>query len=275
MAAVMFQIALTGLVVVVFARRLGQWRWRRRGGPPGCGHCGYPATGLAKLVCPECGADLTRVGILTRRSVRPVGRVYAFALWTVAALALGAAVGNLVGLELPRPHRQTQTVLLTPNSGRFGNVMVELVGVPEGRVARYERARLIRSGPGAPAPLEVDLAALIGASPWHTGGGRDGGAVTVGELSRWLGGADEEALDLYQRLVHWAALGAPGDGDEMTVGSDGAYGNVRITRRQTMIAGPWAMILAAGALWIAGLFTTDRLARRREERFRGRRGADP
>lgn len=32
---------------------------------PSCGNCGYPAKGISTLNCPECGADLREVGIVT------------------------------------------------------------------------------------------------------------------------------------------------------------------------------------------------------------------
>lgn len=47
-----------GLLVV-----LSQVLTKRRQGPMACGACGYPVEGLSALRCPECGADLRKVGI--------------------------------------------------------------------------------------------------------------------------------------------------------------------------------------------------------------------
>ncbi|MCC6679572.1 MAG: hypothetical protein IT445_01605 [Phycisphaeraceae bacterium] len=38
-----------------------------------CGQCGYSVRGIAALQCPECGADLREVGIVTPGSSRPRG----------------------------------------------------------------------------------------------------------------------------------------------------------------------------------------------------------
>lgn len=60
---------------------------RRRVGPPACGVCHYAVEGLTSFNCPECGADLRKAGITTRRPLKS-----AFAI----ALAAGLIVGALV-----------------------------------------------------------------------------------------------------------------------------------------------------------------------------------
>lgn len=56
---------------------------------PACGNCGYPVAGLNQLTCPECGADLRIVGIVTPDQRRPRSIFGAVIGWTLAMLVLG------------------------------------------------------------------------------------------------------------------------------------------------------------------------------------------
>ena len=49
---------------------------------PACGSCGYSVQGLPSFTCPECGADLREVGIVTSSTRSPVGPALLVVLWT-------------------------------------------------------------------------------------------------------------------------------------------------------------------------------------------------
>lgn len=59
-----------GLTIIVFSAAREIRRLTRRGGAGAfsdvmtCGSCGYDVAGLETFVCPECGKDLRRVGIV-------------------------------------------------------------------------------------------------------------------------------------------------------------------------------------------------------------------
>lgn len=74
--AVASSLGLIYLWYRVFKQRTGS-------GLPVCGQCGYAVRGLGGLVCPECGADLREVGIVTPgRSGRVIPIVFIIA-WTL------------------------------------------------------------------------------------------------------------------------------------------------------------------------------------------------
>jgi hypothetical protein len=63
------------LLLLIIAAGTAVWlivRLRgRRVTDPVCGRCGYAVRGLPTFTCPECGADLREVGILTPRRGGP------------------------------------------------------------------------------------------------------------------------------------------------------------------------------------------------------------
>ena len=66
-------LSLLLLLLLVFGFVLGIVFWATSGGGKGsdemsCGGCGYAVRGLKALNCPECGADLRKVGINRGRS---------------------------------------------------------------------------------------------------------------------------------------------------------------------------------------------------------------
>ncbi|MEM9415419.1 MAG: hypothetical protein AAGA29_08090 [Planctomycetota bacterium] len=90
---------------------------------PACGKCGYPARGLNTLDCPECGADLREVGIMTPNMRRqgvsgcllPVGFTV-----LVLVLALGARPAYFRHI----PHRDVVQLNtgLYPNSHAYREI---------------------------------------------------------------------------------------------------------------------------------------------------------
>ncbi len=69
---------------------------------PRCGQCGYIVHGLPGSICPECGSDLTVVGLLApnlRKNLRTAGIML---VWTVIAAILGPAIWHAAQPVLPR-----------------------------------------------------------------------------------------------------------------------------------------------------------------------------
>lgn len=93
-----------------------------------CGNCGYIVRGLPTLLCPECGADLRVVGIVTKWR-RPVGFWTAFAVWTVVSWFGGALISVLVAsCLLPQLWTTTNSRLLQqPVSAQYEAVSMGVV----------------------------------------------------------------------------------------------------------------------------------------------------
>src|SRR5256885_16950672 len=103
------------------------WPPRRAvAGDPACAACGYSAIGLASFICPECGNDLRRVGILTphtvsRRTSFAAAAVSFTVLWGFVAVLVGSAVAELTP-ALRRYYRKL--TLSSPASGVSSAVQV-------------------------------------------------------------------------------------------------------------------------------------------------------
>lgn len=71
MAFIVLSLGIAAAVAVGLLA--GAWRAGHAAGPVAgfgeCGRCGYSARGIAALCCPECGADLRRVGIVPAETV--------------------------------------------------------------------------------------------------------------------------------------------------------------------------------------------------------------
>lgn len=105
-------------------------RRSRRVDHPACGACGYNVTGISRLSCPECGADLREVGILTPRMTRPLGVGGAIALWTLILPIPAMAISSLVIHALLPSHHVTSGTLNygNPKSGAYSTLDVRIRG---------------------------------------------------------------------------------------------------------------------------------------------------
>jgi|GEM_PF-2197513 len=102
--------AIAGLAwIAVFLLTIGlacNAVWRAVMPPPGtprqagCGSCGYELTTLTHGRCSECGADLLKAGVSTRRNtVRIAGSLPAGIMgWTILAAAIGSVAVYIVAL---------------------------------------------------------------------------------------------------------------------------------------------------------------------------------
>lgn len=98
--------------VIAFAVAVMTYRYKRSAArnvtEPSCGGCGYCVRGLETFTCPECGADLREVGILTPGQRRPLGRGMRLLLWSVAIVPLAIILTSLVG-DFITPYQITTT----------------------------------------------------------------------------------------------------------------------------------------------------------------------
>lgn len=84
----------------------------------GCGRCGYSTRGLTTLICPECGGDFRRVGLVAsvragRRARRPSASAIRAAIeWTIAVVLMWCALAPAVDQLLPLRREYDNSVLL-------------------------------------------------------------------------------------------------------------------------------------------------------------------
>ncbi len=160
----------------------GMWLFRRRRTrwpAPGCGQCGYPAAGLERLICPECGSDLARVGILDASPPRG-DLVRTIVLYALAVAVIGITCTQLLYLSVPALRQQQSVLTMNGTSGQFTQIAIEATGPIVDDVARFTRARVrLRGGPAAAPVLDVPLTVLIESSPWHGGGRGDGKSAAL------------------------------------------------------------------------------------------------
>ena len=182
----------------------------RRITEPACRKCGYYVTGLPEPRCPECGADLTKVGVIDPANVlyRPIVRRWALALavvgiWTIVIILLGVMV---LALFVPWQISQFRDVTLRGASGAYGTV--SLYGTTT-------FSRLPWSKYEAPfsqlelrvAPAEDDFPLMIVRIESATAASEfmmlrkpvDGGLVPVPK-------PESNTLDSYETLLRWMEL---------------------------------------------------------------------
>jgi hypothetical protein len=156
-----------------------------------CGRCGYPVAGLTSPACPECGGDLSRVGVSTRALATRLRGGLASALigWTVlcvvAAFFLFFFLGvrsAVAGSAASTPAAQTWVTPIFPASKSFSSV---------------ELATTFSWGSATPAPPHVALTLRLNdQSAWTMD--IDGAAGTY------------EVRDPNERIVVQAAPYGPG-----------------------------------------------------------------
>jgi hypothetical protein len=94
-----------------------------RNGMPTCGNCGYPAHGITTLTCPECGADLRKVGIVKSSRVPVVGSGCLLpVIFTGVVLSLSVMLAPVVESFFQQHYEIYYDVLLQPHSSEFGFV---------------------------------------------------------------------------------------------------------------------------------------------------------
>ena len=114
-------LAMLGALVFLILRR-------RRGASvdvPSCRKCLYAVVGLDGHVCPECGSDLTVVGIIEPDHVKPMSALTRVMVWT-CLIGLPLVVGSVAIIENAPPVVVfTQRAMLgSPNSRAYQSVVI-------------------------------------------------------------------------------------------------------------------------------------------------------
>lgn len=121
-------LALLGMLVVAVVNGiLSAKRKNQQSNQPSCGGCGYPTRGISELTCPECGADLRKVGIRMPGDGRSP---LAGCLWPIlftAMVVLVSVLGySLAGQIVPTHRESSMSMDLYPASAEYSEVLVEV-----------------------------------------------------------------------------------------------------------------------------------------------------
>jgi len=156
-------LLLTVVVVMAVVRLM-----RRRATPhaahdlPVCGKCGYAVRGISTFNCPECGADLREVGIVTPGAPRGAGRLGWATFWTIALVILAGLLTPVITNALGGLRRSTVSQFtLVPRGGHYRglDLVVEDQHVPTASTVMGSSASM-SSGTGPHHLQSTPLGAL-------------------------------------------------------------------------------------------------------------------
>jgi hypothetical protein len=123
------------LPALLFAVAVALWlAWlivRRKGGvsDASCAACGYLVIGLTTPICPECGSDLSKVGVRLPGDARPMPRLFRAVLFTLVYFGLVALVWPVIEPLLPRWYSGTTAIeMAQPRSQSFHSVIAVASG---------------------------------------------------------------------------------------------------------------------------------------------------
>jgi len=203
--SVLFIGAVVLVVVLIFGRRPGP------GDPKTscCGGCGYNVQGLSQLNCPECGADLRDVGIVTPQQRRRVGPIMGVVLWSVVQLLPGLVISViLMGVAVPHvrqydsdydyhhrdkfggrssdhePPKMVVHTLVLNTTGSYNHWQWQ----PRPNVDPVDTMRInVTTDSGAGAPLHIDLeASLFHYETTESGRVEGTGLPDEDDVAKWL-----------------------------------------------------------------------------------------
>lgn len=254
---------------------------------PCCAQCHYPVRGLTTLACPECGADLREVGILTPAMRRSIGPGLAIVFWSLG-LPIPAIVlsGLLTSIAIPQRLSYNDSWVLNPTTpSAVDRVEIEFsasrllwpiaIGGAGGSAGRDQNPEQIE--------LSVYLAAALAASPdatlsvdlvnqtWRLGADRTRrplGTLDEAALSEFLGApplTDPLAQPLSDLVHAMRGYSSGRPGVSAVVNSPGLA--AAATPRQSMSASrvgpiPGAMIGLAAFWLLVWIFGCIKLYRR-------------
>jgi hypothetical protein len=182
---------VVGLVVGVVVIVLVAARRRKRVAQPSCGACRYPVAGLEVLRCPECGADLRTVGILTPANSGPSRTMIATLLvvaWSLA-LPLPAIFATLIVARALTTWSMAANATLTPQAPSRGHTVdVRLSGTRPPWERGYEEARVtaLAADGTQTITLRVELDGDRAVVPAARGEPERAGALDVEIVRAWM-----------------------------------------------------------------------------------------
>ncbi len=150
---------------LLFAAGVAIWIFwlivRRKGGAgdPSCGACGYLVIGLTTRICPECGNDLSDVGIRMPGEARPMPRALRAFLFTLVYWALAAIIWPAIEPMLPRWYSGTTSLEMSyPRSDAFHSAIAVASGSGWTEAVKFDHVDLtvVRSSTEA-RTLEIDI----------------------------------------------------------------------------------------------------------------------
>ena len=117
-------VALIPLVLLIIAFALLFGRGKRIEHPT-CPRCFYNVTGLESNVCPECGADLSIVGVLQPNRVKPLGRLRSAIAVSCIIVAAAVISTPIIVRSIPRAWLiNGQVMLSSPRSKAYSDVTI-------------------------------------------------------------------------------------------------------------------------------------------------------
>lgn len=106
------------------------YKGKSGGDLPICAKCGYAVRGLMGLDCPECGADLREVGIMTPKQRGAVSPVMFVLLWTLLLPGPSCFMSGLLVWVGPQTSVPNEMLELTPNtSGAYQMIHINYISM--------------------------------------------------------------------------------------------------------------------------------------------------
>jgi len=201
-------VLAVGLVVgIIVFTRISKNR-RSRVSEPACGKCGYSVRGLPTFTCPECGADLREVGIITpsRSGMSPTMRgAILVLLWTLV-LPIPAMVATVVVVRMSPQRGETRTdhSLGNPASKAYRGIEVQqrLAGSNVEATSNTVMLTLLPNQ-GTPIRIEIDQASL--GYRYRTRSGEEFTAGTGLDASKLLDWMLQAGIDRQDKQVQLEA----------------------------------------------------------------------
>lgn len=143
---------------------------------PTCAGCGYAVRGLAGLECPECGADLREVGIVTPKQRGLVSPVLFVLLWTLLLPGPSCLVSGILSMVGPKTSMPNHMLTLEPiTSGEYVSVDIDHMAMFQFGGAGYSNLS-VEGNASQYESLDIDPVAMtyddwLSAPTTTTGGG--------------------------------------------------------------------------------------------------------
>ncbi|MBT8484290.1 MAG: hypothetical protein HKO59_04405 [Phycisphaerales bacterium] len=261
-AAIVFMTVLIGFgLAIACVLLLMMASKRRRTVPhPSCGQCKYAVAGLETLTCPECGADLREVGILTPGALGATWLVPVLTclLWTLIVIP----VGSVAAVQAYRSYTPAYQIVsdwnLMTRTSDFDPVTLTFTAQSPTPSGPYQEvAMFVPPAPGAVAAAPPLIATL----PDLAIDGDPDRPLTPAEIAAWLrrdhdvrdpADLDRAASELFRHIKTGATPGGA-----LTISGPSIYVGGGISSRSFRQPTPgWFTALVFGTwglIWLIGL----------------------